>query len=56
MPDPADVEGSDEEVRAAFLDAFSLLSRRVELLLALPLGTLDRDALRTKLEVIGTTH
>jgi arsenate reductase len=56
MADPAQVEGSDEEVSAAFLDAFSLLSRRIELLLALPLNTLDRDALRAKLEVIGTTH
>ena len=56
MPDPADVEGSDEEVSVAFLDAFSLLSRRIERLLALPLGALDRDALRTKLEAIGTTH
>ena len=56
MPDPADVEGSDEEVRQAFLDAFSLLSRRIELLLALPLDTLDRDARRARLQAIGTTH
>ncbi len=56
MPDPADVEGSDEEVRAAFLDAFSLLSRRIELLLALPLETLDRDARIAKLQGISSTH
>jgi arsenate reductase len=56
MPDPADVEGSDEEVRAAFLDTFSLLSRRIELLLALPLESLDRDARIAKLQGISTTH
>ena len=56
MADPADVEGSDEEVRAAFLDAFSLLSRRIELLLALPLETLDRNARAAKLQGISSTH
>ena len=56
MPDPADVEGSDEEVRQAFVDAYSLLSRRIEVLLALPLASLDRAACRAKLQAIGTTH
>jgi arsenate reductase (thioredoxin) len=56
MADPADVEGSDEEVRAAFLDTFSLLSRRIELLLALPLESLDREARIARLQGISTTH
>jgi arsenate reductase len=56
MPDPADVEGSDEEVRQAFLDAFSLLSRRIEHLLALPLHSMERAACRTRLQAIATTH
>lgn len=56
MPDPADVEGSDEEERQAFVDAFSLLSRRIEQLLALPLHSLDHAACRAKLQAIGTTH
>ena len=35
MPDPADVEGDESKKRAAFRDAFLLLSRRIDLLLAL---------------------
>ena len=36
MPDPAAVEGDDATRRAAFRDAFLDLSRRIDLLLALP--------------------
>lgn len=45
MPDPADVEGDDAMKRAAFRDAFLLLNRRIELLLALPVDKLERLAL-----------
>ena len=55
MPDPADVEGSDEQVREAFFEAFLLLSRRIELLLALPIASLERLALEAKVRAIGTT-
>ncbi|MES1259739.1 MAG: arsenate reductase ArsC [Gemmatimonadota bacterium] len=55
MPDPADVEGSDEEVGSAFFEAFLTLSRRIELLLALPVQTMERGALETMLRAIGTT-
>jgi len=55
MPDPAEVEGSDEQVREAFFEAFLLLSRRIELLLALPIASLERMALEAKLRAIGTT-
>jgi len=37
MPDPAEVDGDEVTRRAAFRDAFLLLSRRIDLLLALPL-------------------
>ena len=56
MPDPADVEGSDEQERQAFFDAFNLLSRRIEAMLALPLESLDRAKRQAKLQRIGTTH
>lgn len=36
IPDPADVAGNDAAKRAAFRDAFLELSRRIDLLLALP--------------------
>jgi len=55
MPDPADVEGSDEEVGSAFFEAFLTLSRRIELLLALPVQTMERAALATMLQAIGKT-
>jgi arsenate reductase len=55
MSDPAEVEGSDEEEREAFFEAFLTLSRRIELLLALPVQTLERRSLQTMLRAIGTT-
>lgn len=45
MPDPAEVDGDDATKRAAFRDAFLLLNRRIELLLALPIDKLERLAL-----------
>lgn len=53
VPDPAAVEGSDEEKRRAFLVAFRMLSTRVNLFLHLPLETLDRMALTKRLAEIG---
>jgi arsenate reductase (thioredoxin) len=53
MPDPADVEGGDEAKRAAFRDAFVTLSRRIDLLLALPFEKLDRPALERRAQEIG---
>jgi len=44
VADPAAVEGSEDARRAAFLDAFMILRRRVELLIALPIDRLDRLA------------
>jgi arsenate reductase len=37
VPDPAAVEGTDDEKRRAFRDAFLALQRRIELFAALPL-------------------
>ena len=53
IPDPAAVEGSDAEKAAAFLDAFRMLKRRIDLLLALPIASLEEVALRDKLQAIG---
>jgi len=53
MPDPAEVEGDDATRRAAFRDAFLLLSRRIELLLALPVEKLERLALESRVQAIG---
>lgn len=53
IPDPAAVEGSDDEKRRAFLDAFVILRRRIELFTSLPIGKLDKLALQTRLREIG---
>lgn len=54
IPDPATVEGSDEAKRRAFMDAYSVLRRRIELLASLPLDRLDRLTLQNRLHGIGT--
>lgn len=53
MPDPAAVEGSDEEKRRAFNDTILLISRRLDLLLALPIEKLSRLALEHRVKDIG---
>jgi arsenate reductase len=53
MPDPAAVEGSDDEIRKAFADTLMVLRRRIELLANLPLATLDRMALHQQVNGIG---
>jgi hypothetical protein len=54
VADPAAVEGTDAQKRAAFHDAATALRRRIELFLALPLEKIDAQSLRTKLREIGT--
>ena len=54
MPDPAAVVGTDEAKRAAFDDALRLISRRIDLMLALPIEKLERLALETRVQAIGT--
>ena len=56
MPDPADAVGDDATRRAAFQNAYLLLSRRIELLLALPLEKLQRLALEARVRAIGETQ
>ena len=53
VADPAAVEGSEEKKRAAFRDAAEILRRRIELLVNLPIATLDRLALQGRLGEIG---
>jgi protein-tyrosine-phosphatase len=53
VPDPAAVQGTDEQKRQAFKEAFTALSRRIDLFLALPLEKLEHLALKKKLDEIG---
>jgi arsenate reductase (thioredoxin) len=53
MPDPAAVEGTDEARQLAFRDAAITLKRRLELLLSLPLETLQAMAIQREVKDIG---
>ena len=53
FPDPAAVEGTDEQKRAAFAQTLRQIRHRVQLFLSLPLETLDRMAIENKMRAIG---
>ena len=53
VDDPAAVDGSDEDRRAAFRDAGRTLLGRIRLFAGLPLGTLDRMSLQRRLDDLG---
>jgi arsenate reductase len=53
VPDPAAVEGTPEEIRRAYVQAFAALDRRISLLLSLPILTLDSLALQREIDAIG---
>lgn len=54
LPDPAAVEGSDEDKRKAFRDTLLALRRRIEVFTALPLDKLDKIAIQKKIKEIGS--
>jgi arsenate reductase len=53
FPDPAAVEGNDEQKRQAFKTIFRQIADRVNLLLALPIDEIDRISLQTRIKAIG---
>ncbi len=53
VPDPSEVEGSDDDRRHAFGETVVVLKRRIELLLSLPLATLDSMSIRREIQAIG---
>ena len=54
VPDPAAFQGSDVEKAKVFWDAAVILKRRIELMLALPLASLDKMAIQREIKDIGT--
>lgn len=56
IEDPAAVEGTDIQRETAFVTAFRYLKNRIALFTALPIGSLDRIALGTKLREIGKSE
>lgn len=53
IPDPAAVQGTDDEKRKAFRDAMFVLARRIEIFASLPLNTLDKMAIQKRINEIG---
>lgn len=53
MPDPAAVQGADVVKEQAFRNAAITMKRRLELMLALPIPSLDRLAIQREIKDIG---
>jgi hypothetical protein len=53
VPDPAAVEGPEEERKRAFRGAFHQLDARIRLFIALPIDKLDRMVLQRRADEIG---
>ena len=53
VPDPAEANGSPEQVSRAYRDAFVALERRISLFLSLPLASIDRLSLKKEIDNIG---
>jgi arsenate reductase len=53
VPDPAAVQGTEESKRKAFLDAYTVLQRRISLFVNLPFDKLRGLALKERLSQIG---
>jgi arsenate reductase len=53
VPDPATVEGSDEDKRKAFSEACRILLNRIRIFVSLPLAKLDKLSLQKKLDDLG---
>lgn len=53
--DPAGVEGKEAVIRAAFANAYREIATRIEIFASLPFETLDRLALKRRLDEIGAS-
>jgi len=53
VADPAAAVGTTAEIERAYRDAYMILERRISLLPALPLATLDTMAMKRELDKIG---
>jgi arsenate reductase len=53
VPDPAAATGSAAEIAYAFNDTYRMLNQRIAVFAALPIGSLDRLSLQSRLAEIG---
>ena len=56
FPDPAAVEGPEAVIRAAFADVYREIETRIEIFASLPFESLDRLALKRRLDEIGASR
>lgn len=54
VADPAAFQGTDEQKTKVFWDTASIIKRRIELMLSLPLATLDKVSIQREIRDIGT--
>ncbi|MCG7984389.1 MAG: hypothetical protein JAY90_16770 [Candidatus Thiodiazotropha lotti] len=55
LKDPAGVEGSEIEKKAAFVKAFNELQNRISIFVNLPIASLDKLKLQEQLDLIGNS-
>jgi arsenate reductase len=55
IPDPAAIQGTDIEKKAAFNQAFKLLDRRIKHFLSLPLSSIGALSMQAEMDAIGKT-
>jgi protein-tyrosine-phosphatase len=53
VPDPAEAQGSQAEIALAFKDTYRMLNQRIGVFLSLPIRSVDRLSLQSKLKEIG---
>ena len=53
IPDPAAATGTQAEIAAAFADAYRMLTNRISIFVNLPIASLDKLALKERLDDIG---
>ncbi|MFZ1146795.1 MAG: arsenate reductase ArsC [Bryobacteraceae bacterium] len=53
VPDPAAVQGTQQQIERAFFEAFSILDRRITLFLSLPLAALEEEVIQSEIDRIG---
>lgn len=53
--DPAEAEGSDDEKRRVFRQVYTEIESRIKIFVSLPITSLDRLALKKKLDELGRT-
>ena len=53
VPDPVQAEGTEAEKRLAFAEAYRMLGNRIAAFTELPIPSLDRLSLKTRLDAIG---